>query len=105
MKYKDYTGTVEVDEESKVLYGRVLGLRDMITFEGESFAELEQAFHDSVDVYLDWCAERRESPEKPFSGRFIVRVDPNLHRQLSDAAEAAKQSLNSLVESASRSST
>ncbi len=98
MKYKGYTGTIEVDEETKVLFGRVIGLRDMITFDGESFPELERAFHDSVDVYLDLCAKRGEAPEKPFSGRFIVRIEPALHRQLSDTAEASRLSLNSLIE-------
>jgi predicted HicB family RNase H-like nuclease len=98
MKYKGYTGTTEVDEESKVLFGRVIGLQDMITFEGRSFPELEQAFHDSVDVYLDLCADRGETPEKSFSGRFIGRVDPALRRKLSDTAEAAKLSLNSLIQ-------
>jgi predicted HicB family RNase H-like nuclease len=68
MKYKGYTGIVEFDEASGVLFGRVIGLRDVITFEGESVAEVIQAFHDSVDVYLEFCAERGESPEKPYSG-------------------------------------
>jgi predicted HicB family RNase H-like nuclease len=98
MKYKGYTGVVEFDEESGVLFGRVIGLRDLITFEGESVAEVTRAFHDSVDVYLELCAERGESPEKPYSGQFILRIDPNLHRAMSHAAEKQGVSLNSLVE-------
>ncbi len=98
MKYKRYTGSVEVDEESKVLYGRVIGLRDMITYEAQSFAELEKAFRDSVDVYLNFCAERGESPEKPFSGQLLLRLPPELHRELSHSAETKKVSLNSLIQ-------
>jgi predicted HicB family RNase H-like nuclease len=63
MKYKGYTGLVELEEGSDVLFGRVIGLRDVITFQGESVAEVTRAFHDSVDDYLEFCAERGESPE------------------------------------------
>jgi predicted HicB family RNase H-like nuclease len=99
MKYKGYTGIAEIDEESGVLFGRVIGLRDVITYQGESVAELTEAFHDSVDDYLDFCATRGESPEKPFSGQFVLRLTPELHRALSHAAELENVSLNSLVES------
>jgi predicted HicB family RNase H-like nuclease len=98
MKYKGYTGIVEFDEASGLLFGRVIGLRDVITFEGESVAEVIQAFHDSVDVYLEFCAERGESPEKPCSGQFVLRLDPKLHRELTNAAQARKTSLNALIE-------
>jgi predicted HicB family RNase H-like nuclease len=73
MKYKGYTGTIEPDEDAKVLFGRVVGLRDVITFHGDTMPELIQAFHDSVDDYLAFCAERGESPEKPYSGQFVLR--------------------------------
>jgi len=99
MKYKGYTGVVELDEESGVLFGRVIGLRDVITFEGESVAEVTQAFRDSVDDYLEFCATRGESPEKPYSGQFVLRLDARLHRELAQAAEAKKTSLNALIES------
>jgi predicted HicB family RNase H-like nuclease len=102
MKYKGYTGVVEFDEESGALFGHVIGLRDGITFQGESVAEVIRAFHDSVDVYLEFCAKRGESPEKPFSGQFVLRIDPKLHRALSHAAEERGMSLNSLVEESLR---
>jgi predicted HicB family RNase H-like nuclease len=98
MKYKGYTGVVELDEDSMVLFGRVLGLRDVITFQGDSVAEVTKAFHDSVDDYLEFCKERGESPEKPYSGQFILRIDTKLHRAISHAAESKKTSLNSLIE-------
>lgn len=98
MKYKGYTGVVEFDDESKVLFGRVIGLRDVITFQGESVAEVVQAFHDSVDDYLAFCAERGESPEKPYSGQFVLRLAPELHRALANVAQAQTTSLNALIE-------
>ncbi|MHB1524596.1 MAG: type II toxin-antitoxin system HicB family antitoxin [Candidatus Dormibacteria bacterium] len=98
MKYKGYTGIVEFDEESGSLFGRVVGLRDLITFQGDSVTEMIQAFHDSVDVYLELCADRGESPEKPYSGQFVLRIDPHLHRAVAHAAEERGLSLNSLIE-------
>ena len=98
MKYKGYTGVVEFDEESGVLFGHVIGLRDYITFQGDSVAEITQAFRDSVNIYLELCAERGESPEKPYSGQFVLRIDPRLHRVMSHAAEQQGVSLNRIVE-------
>lgn len=98
MGYKGYTGVAEVDEEAGVIVGRVLGLRDVITFQGETVAQVRKAFEDSVDDYLEFCAERGESPERPYSGKFIVRVKPELHRALATSAEASGLSLNTLVE-------
>ena len=98
MKYKGYTGQVEFDEDSGILFGRVIGLRDVITFEADSGAEVTQAFQDSVDDYLAFCAERGESPERPYSGQFVLRVDPQLHRELVNTAQANNTSLNALIE-------
>jgi predicted HicB family RNase H-like nuclease len=100
MKYKGYTGLPEIDEQAGVIFGRVIGLRDVITFQGTSVTEATQAFHDSVDDYLEFCAERGEQPEKPYSGNFVVRVAPELHRALANSAEAQNVSLNHLVEAA-----
>ena len=98
MKYKGYTGVVEFDEDSGTLFGHVIGLRDGITFQGDSVAEVIQAFHDSVDDYLEFCAERGESPEKPYSGQFVLRVSPELHRAMVHTAEAQGTSLNALIQ-------
>jgi predicted HicB family RNase H-like nuclease len=104
MKYKGYTGIAEFDEDSGVIFGHVIGLRDVITFQGESVTEVTQAFRESVDDYLEFCESRGESPEKPFSGQFVVRIDPATHRALSHAAELEGASLNSLVETILRKS-
>lgn len=100
MSYKGYTAKVSLDEEQRILHGEVQGLLDVITFEGRSVEELVQAFHDSVDDYLAFCEERGESPEKPYSGRFVVRMDPGLHRKCALAAQQAGMSLNAWVVSA-----
>jgi len=99
MEYKGYKGVAEFDEETKVIFGHVVGLRDVVTFQAESATEIEQAFHDSVDDYLEFCASRGESPEKPYSGNFMVRLESRLHRALANAAEEQGVSLNALVES------
>ena len=97
MEYKGYTGIIEVDESSDVLYGRVLGLRDVVTFQGETVAAARQAFQDSVDEYLAFCAERGEPPEKPYSGKFVLRISPALHRSLAMQADTLGQSLNTYI--------
>jgi predicted HicB family RNase H-like nuclease len=100
MEYKEYTGQITtVDEKQGLIHGRVAGLIDVITFEGRTFEELVQAFHDSVDDYLDFCGERKE-PEKPFSGKFLMRIPPELHRQAALAARKSGDSLNAWVASA-----
>jgi predicted HicB family RNase H-like nuclease len=97
MNYKGYLGILRVDEEEKILRGRVVNTRDMITFQGGTVEEAAQAFRDSVDDYLQFCAELGRAPEKPFSGTFLVRVKPELHRTLSAIAQARGTSVNQLV--------
>lgn len=97
MKYKDYIGHVEYDDEARIFHGEVVGLRDIITFQGKSVEELEKAFKDSVDDYLNWCKERGEKPEKAFSGTFNLRISPELHAKLAFQAKTMGISLNSYV--------
>jgi len=97
MKYKGYIGRVDFDDEADIFHGVVINTRDVITFQGESVAELKAAFHDSVDDYLAWCMERGETPDKPYSGRFVVRISPSLHRDLSIEAARQHLSLNVLI--------
>ena len=100
MTYKGYAAKIEFDETSKLLHGEVIGIRDVVTFQADSAADIENEFHTSVDDYLAFCRKRGESPEKPASGKFVVRVPPELHRRLSILAELEHTSLNSLVENA-----
>lgn len=99
MHYKGYSGIAEIAFDTGMIYGRVVGLRDIVTFQGETVAEARQAFHDSVDDYLELCASRNEAPEKPFSGKFMLRIAPELHRALVAEAQARNSSLNALIES------
>ena len=97
MTYKGYQSKVELDEEAGVFHGEVINTRDVITFQGTSVAELKQAFEDSVDDYLEFCAARGEDPDKPFSGKFLIRVPPEVHRQIMTEARRQGKSLNSYV--------
>lgn len=97
MKYKGYIGHVIYDDEAKLLHGEVINIRDVVTFQGQSVDELERAFHDSVDDYLDMCAERGEEPDKPFSGRLVLRLDPELHKASFLAAKSTGKSLNTWI--------
>jgi len=97
MEYKGYIGKVEFDDEAPIFHGEVINTRDVITFQGESVSELTQAFHDSVDDYLVLCNERGEAPDKPFSGQFVTRIPPELHRQVNVAAVVSGKSLNGWV--------
>ena len=97
MEYKGYIGKVEIDEETGILYGDVINVRDVITFEGRSVDEVQKAFRESVDDYLDFCAQRGESPEKPFSGKFVLRLPAELHRKAYIQAKLEDKSLNGWV--------
>src|SRR5215208_5380753 len=94
MQYKGYAAKVEFDDEANLFHGQVINIRDVITFQGQSVEELRRAFTESVDDYLAFCAERNEKPEKPFSGRFVIRIDPELHRLIAIAASRANLSIN-----------
>jgi predicted HicB family RNase H-like nuclease len=94
MSYRGYEAVIEYDEDAGLFHGEVINLRDVITFQGASVSELKQALEESVKDYLAFCRERGEEPEKPFSGQFVVRVEPSLHRALVTAAKRSGMSLN-----------
>ena len=97
MQYKGYTGSVEFSEEDGCLFGKVLGVRSLISYEGESVAELKQDFQESVDEYLEFCAEHNIAPEKSYKGTFNVRVSPEIHRDAAICAAEKGLTLNSFV--------
>ena len=97
LTYKGYTGHVELDSAAGVFHGEVLDTRDVITFQGTSVEDLTQAFRDSVDDYLEFCQLRGEEPDKPFSGRLMLRVPPTLHRRVYAQAKKAGKSLNQWI--------
>ena len=97
LNYKGYTGHVEFDDEAGLFHGEVLDTRDVITFQGRSVDEIETAFRESVDDYLAFCAERDEKPDKPFSGRLMLRLPKDLHREVFVGAKREGKSLNQFV--------
>jgi predicted HicB family RNase H-like nuclease len=88
---------VEFDAEAGILHGEVVGIRDVVTFQGKSVEEVEQAFRDSVDDYLAFCKEQGEPPNRPSSGNFVLRIDSELHRKANMLAGASGKSLNAWV--------
>ena len=97
MVHKGYTGALDVDADADLITGVVLGTTDVITFQGATVAEARKSFVESVDFYLEMCRTRGKTPEKPFSGRFVVSISPELHRALAVTAEARRMSLNDLA--------
>lgn len=97
LTHKNYTGHVEFDDEAGIFHGEVLDTRDVITFQGRSVAEIETAFRDSIEDYLAFCAERGEEPDKPFSGRLMLRLPKDVHRDVFVRARRAGMSLNQFV--------
>ena len=95
LEHKGYIGTIEAEDGA--FSGRVAGLRDVITFEGATFAEVERAFRDSIDDYLAFCAKRSEAPDRSYSGKIPLRVDPELHRRAAARAQAEGLSLNQWI--------
>jgi len=97
LNYKGYTGQVIYDDEERIFHGEVLDTRDVITFQGKSVEEIEKAFRESIDDYLEFCKERGEQPDKPFSGKFVLRMTPKLHHKLFLKASRSGKSLNKWV--------
>jgi len=100
MEYKGYTGVIEFDPSIDGFHGRVVGLQDVVTFEGRSLDELRREMAESVEDYLELCAETGKDPERPYRGEFLVRTTPELHRAAATEAEASGMSLNAWVEAA-----
>jgi predicted HicB family RNase H-like nuclease len=100
VRYKDYVGAFNYDEDADLFHGRVVGLRDVVTFEGRSVDEIKTALADSIEDYLEFCRELGQEPEKPLSGRLLVRVDPDLHRSIATAATQEGKSLNGWIKQA-----
>ena len=100
LHYKDYTGSVEFSEEDAVFHGKIIGIKALISFEGESVNSITEDFHKAVDEYLKFCVKTGREPEKPFKGSFNIRIGSELHRKATFAASACGVSLNAFVEDA-----
>ena len=104
MEYKNYVGSVELSEGDGVFFGKVMGIRALISYEGTNAKELVEDFHGAVDDYLALCEEEGKEPERAYKGSFNVRVSPELHKQIAIRASEQRISLNSFVELALRKS-
>jgi predicted HicB family RNase H-like nuclease len=100
LHYKNYIGSIEYSEEDNILYGKVVGIRSLILYEGKDVDELRKDFHNAVDLYLDDCKKNDIEPEKSYKGSFNIRIDPTLHMEYATYALKNNTSLNKLVEEA-----
>lgn len=98
MSYKGYSGHVEFDDEAGIFFGRVLDLKDVVTFEGTTVEEVRLAFQGSVDDYLEFCEELGQQPDKSFSGQLPFRTTPERHRLVTLAARQAGKSINAWMD-------
>jgi predicted HicB family RNase H-like nuclease len=100
LQHKGYEGSVLYSAEDNCLHGRLLGIRDMVSYGGNNLKELQKNFHDAVDEYLAFCKESGKEPNVPYKGTFNVRVTPDLHRRVATLAERKNKKLNTVVNEA-----
>jgi predicted HicB family RNase H-like nuclease len=98
LRYKDYVARIDVDIEAKALHGRVLGLRDVLSFYGKTFEELEANFHATIDNYIAWCEEEGVAPEKSWLGKMTFRPSDELRARIAIAAAARGVSINEYLQ-------
>tara|TARA_R110002020_G_scaffold183962_1_gene380527 strand:- start:5999 stop:6343 length:345 start_codon:yes stop_codon:yes gene_type:complete len=98
MSYKGFHARIEFDESDEIFSGRIAGIQDVVGFHGDSVATLKAAFHEAVDDYVDTCTKIGKAPQKPYSGKVMFRVDPEIHRKAVIAAELSGKSLNQWAE-------
>ncbi|MOA19060.1 HicB family protein [compost metagenome] len=97
MNYKDYAARLEYSEEDGLFVGHIAGIRDVVGFHGSSVEELRAAFVEAVDDYLDTCAKLGRAPQKPYSGKLSLRLEPELHATIAVKAELAHKSINQWI--------
>ena len=94
MKYKGHLARIEIDADDGILIGHLAGISDIVGFHAESIGELRKAFHEAVEDYIATCAKIGKAPEKPYSGKMMFRVSPEVHASAARAAEVSGKSLN-----------
>lgn len=97
MEYRGYTASIEYDEVDKIIVGRVQGIKAIIAFDGLNTEELQTKFHDSIDGYLQVCKEQGREPNKPYSGKFVVRMQPDEHAIIAHQSKEMGMSINNYV--------
>jgi len=102
LEYKGYHGTVEYSAADGILFGKVLGIRGLISYAGKSLNSLRSDFEGAIDDYLEMCADEGVEPQRAYKGKFNVRIAPELHKSLAIYSASTGQTLNSTVEEAIR---
>ncbi len=99
LSYKGFLGTLEVSKEDKCLYGKILGLpaKTLILYEGETYSELEEDFHNAVDDYISRCKAKGINPHKSYSGALNIRISPTMHRLIAETAIEEGISINAVI--------
>ena len=98
IEYKGYIARINVDDDNDTFHGRVVNVSDVINFKGTSMADLKREFAKSMETYFQFCRDEGEEPEQPFSGKFVLRIDPAVHRAITKAAEREGVSINKWAE-------
>ena len=97
LSYKGYLGVIEFDEDNNSFFGKVLGIRQLITFEADNAIKLKQSFYEAIDDYLLFCKENNINPDKPYEGHLKIEIPPALHREIAEYAQNRNLSLNETV--------
>jgi len=82
LEHKGHMGTVEYSADDNILFGKVVGIRSLISYEGDSLQTLQSDFVDGIEHYLSCCANENVEPEKPYNGNIDIRISPALYKQL-----------------------
>ena len=96
--YKSFIGSIQFSAEDKTFFGKIEGINDLVTFEGETVNKLISSFHEAVDDYLEICKKKNKDPHKSFKGSFNVRLSPHVHARAYHTAKALNLSLNQFVQ-------
>lgn len=94
MTHKGYAASIAYSDEDGCFIGHIAGIRDIVGFHGESVAELRAAFIEAVEDYLETCAQLNRPPQKPYSGKLMLRIPPEIHAAIATAADVHGKSLN-----------
>ena len=100
MTYKGYAASIEYSDDDECFIGHIAGIKDRVGFHGESVTELKNAFQEAVEDYLETCAAVGKEPQKPYSGKLMLRIPPELHASIATAAQVSGQSINQWISSA-----
>lgn len=100
MTYKGYAASIEYSDDDECFIGHIAGIKDRVGFHGQSVTELRESFQEAVEDYLETCSAVGKEPQKPYSGKLMLRIPPELHATIATAAQVSGQSINQWISSA-----